>query len=271
MQKEFQSKLLIFFLIIILGVTGILSNQPTYRWGDLTPRYALGFSSPNTLGAIYLSLMISFIYIMPRILYKKTTLGILTIITAALYLISSSRTSMMLSFFIIIYLFAENLFGGRFFYNEKIINSIMILILFLGVTLPFINLFLDDGLSFFNKLLSGRLDMATHFINEYGISTLGKSIPETSSLEIDYGDFIKVEEWVLDNGYIRILLNQGMLFFTIFIFFIVNNVIRHDFKEDNKFVVVFLVILFYGILERYSFNIFVFPYLLFAIPDQSTN
>lgn len=210
-------------------------------------RHALGFYHPNAAMSLLLPIF-SLLYYLYYLKYKKIVLGIILIISIVIFNLTFSRTT-----FILIFLFISLIL-----INDKYIEKLKFLFLaeiffieFLTVYLPF---YFQDTI--LNKFLSERLwlfhyYLTTQKITLFGNKLLGKEI---------------IEKYPLDNTYLLILFENGILGFcllTILIFIIMKILFEN---KDYKAIRIFSIILIFGFMEStalfYYFNII---YLI--IPD----
>ncbi|WP_223389067.1 hypothetical protein [Liquorilactobacillus hordei] len=105
--------------------------------------------------------------------------------------------------------------------------------------------------------------MAQTFLQNYKISVVGQSVNEQIPVLTNQITFLRQEEWVLDNAYVRILLNQGLVFFICFFSYLVYKISRNRYSIMTASSIISVFALAY--FERYAFNILLFPIFFLMI------
>ncbi len=255
------SKIILMASIVALAVLNIIPNLEVYRWGSSFARHTLGFSSPNTLGAVYLAIIIESLLLYRNTKYNYLLYVIFFPLSFYFYRVTDSRTSMYLAFailaltlFIVMFKEFKNKIPGHL-----LISIIFCLIIGLNLLLPFFfgkTEFVDT----LNNMFTGRIAMSKYFVEQNGIHVLGTSIPNNESIVLNSNFFFKEEQWLLDSAYFRILLNQGLVFFAIFLLFLYKRLVLNP--NTIYHIVCIFAIFIYGAFERYAFNPFIFGTLL---------
>lgn len=245
-KYDIKIKILFLLLNLLLIYIGVLENKVFYR-ADGSARFALGFASPNSFGGIVLSICLEYVYInrnkINSLMYIKFIL-----VTIMLEFICNSRSS---EICLILLIFALILYKRKIYFKKILPYTILIftIISFIIVYLygqgNAIALKLDD-------LFSTRILCAYNFLNLYGINLLGNM-------------FIYDDVWLgyvntLDNAYMYLLVNQGLLLSLIMIFFNIK-LMKNVINDNNKVLVAILLVLsVYGLMERgvffVTYNVF---------------
>lgn len=247
-------------LFIILFVTSMsrlgyaTSDFIVTRSGEYI-RDAYGFYHPNTFGMILMMTFFDFVYLRRnKIGYKEFILSFLLII-----FIRNTCDTRTVIYCIILFMICI-LFRNMFKFKNKVLNFIknnmclIFLILSIITTLMYMeNYPLAIQL---NKILSNRLSLQAFFFNLYDINIIGNKI-----------DFIKT----LDNGYLKIILNYGLIT-TIFLIIIYNLNLRKATKFKEKIlIIIYLIILVFSISESTMFYIYNNIFMIYFLCTKEEN
>lgn len=204
--------LALYITIILLWSMGIIPDRSVLRdTGSL--RQSLGFWHPNTTGMLFLEIFLLGIIVIKKHINLFLILG--NILNIILFVITNSRTSCALIVLAtIIYLFTHYKTKYSLLINSKKVGIIASMMYILATFFSYIlaNLYspFNKFIVLINKLLSGRIGLSQTFVKEYPINLLGTNIV------IQSPNFLtdKVYNFnyaVLDNAYLKILLNFGIL------------------------------------------------------------
>lgn len=254
-------KSLIFIKISMLLITfflsyiGLLPDVILLKSsGDLA--HSLGFSHPNSLGAVYLSIILD-IVLWYYVSGKKSSMlfcVFLCFLTYVFYQISFSRTAMFLALLAIICLIFKNKLT-----NIKINKRISVLAFFIVIFLgTFLSYLYDDENELFiwlNEIFSNRLFYANSYFSYYGLSWVPQKI---AILYIDDGMVYN------ENFYTSTILSQGLFFSFIFYFYFVY---CFTYKKEISlyFFSLILLSLICSMFEGYGMNVFLNSVLLFRL------
>lgn len=253
LKKENRLKYLLFIhsffyiSILILNTFGVFEfNNIRYGIRKFENfeifRNALGFHHPNV--AMFLLIPIfSLLYYLYYPKYKKIVLGIILSIVMTIFKLTFSRTSFLLILLFIILILIK----------DKYIKKMRFLFLTEGFIIEFFTFYLPfyfttGGL---NKLFSGRIWLFHHYLTNYKISIFG------------YKNIVEVyEKYPLDNIYLQILFENGILGFVVLSTLIFMTMYILFKNEDYKAIRIFSIILIFGFMEGaallYYFNIIYF-------------
>lgn len=233
----------IFFYIItiFLDWLGLTQNIFFYRETieGIMERNDLGFGHPNTAMMSLLPIFFSMYYLW----YDKNKIkiiGIMLICTQILYMLTNSRTGYIL---VLIFLFFI-LIKDKYLYRLRyfIYGEIFFLLYF--------SIELSSNLKFtiYNKLLSGRFWLFDYYLTNQEITLFGnKSIKSLYKI------------FPLDNTYIRILIEHGIIGLVISVYLILYTFkLLYNYK-DYKAIRIFMITLIFGVVEGqalyYYFNV----------------
>ena len=246
-KYDIKIKILFLILNMFLIYAGIMENAIFFR-EEGNARYSLGFSSPNTLGAMILSICLELTYINNNMKKIYTYLLILLVII----IITCNSRSAEIGIILLMILLP--------IYKKKIrLKKIIPYTVIIFTILSFFTVYLYGKGSKFalilDDLLSTRLMCSYNFLNIYDIKLFGNYFEE-------------VDVWMgyvnsLDNGYIYFILNQGIIIYviiTILNIILMKNLIKNN---ENIIVAILLVLYSYGLMERGVFFITYNVFLLY--------
>ena len=245
-------KSIIVILVIFLYEIGLTEVVIKAR-PDGTIRKALGFGHPNILGAFLFSICLDIVYI-----YYKSMKPIHYIILIVSFFInlwiSDSRATQIGIILLIIVSIQKNK-------NKKFLLKFLpyIPILLCGISLLCSIFYTNKSETWFiiNKLTSSRIKCAYDFYNYYGINLFGHFFEFYGQWGEEY------QLTVLDNAYMHILIQFGLINMLI-ILFALTKAIKRMIKDDNIILMLcFCIILIYGLMELYVYQIVYIPMLLY--------
>lgn len=251
MKYSFRTMLLCCIVFFIMYITGVTEGNLTYS--DKGIRMGLGLGHPNMLAAYYAMLMTHFIYLK----YKKIRLyhiALFAIGAVVIYCITKSSTGIVVAIVTLFIAFLLKFFSNKRF-NEKAIS----IGLFLGIVIfTFIPIIYSDAFSTFDTLITGRFHQAHFYYEKYGISLFGN--------DISYD----LNKWntdnILDIGYVRMLINNGVIYYLTIVFGYIF-VIREAALKDNRAILVLCgSYVVYMYTENVATYIFMNPSILLIIP-----
>ena len=226
-----------YLLTILIDNLGILQEREvmTRNIGEqLLIRDDLGFGHPNTTMMTLLPIIFLVYYVWYEKNKIKVTVGIL-IISQIIYKLTNSRTGYLLT---IIFVFS-------FLIKDRYLDRLK----YFAYSSIFFLLYFSFGLpsklkySFYDKLVSGRFRLFDYYLTHYEITLFGnKKITEM------YGFF------PLDNTYVRILFEQGIVGLIVAILLVIY-IFRLLYRnKDYKAIRIFVVTLIFGVMEGQAFN-----------------
>lgn len=241
-----------YLLTIILYYSGVLERyglQPHLRdYGEFSIyRNTLGFPHPNNVMMLLVPIITSIYYLYYNKMTQKIMLFIFILISGIEFYLTFSRTTfIVILFFIFLILIKDE-------YILKL-KSMIYLELIGSLVLTFIVpvFFYSEKI---NRLLSTRLALFRDYILNYGISLFGDR------------NIAKIyKEVPLDNLYLRIFIEHGIIGILLFILMIII-VIRKLYQyEDTKAIRILASIILFSIFESQGFQYY-FNILLFIVPS----
>lgn len=195
-----------YFLGVLIGLIIVFCNCGVTVFPDGS--YSLGLSNPNMLSHFVVMEIVIWVYFR----YKKIDwfeFFTLLIFSFLVGIVSKCRTGIGLSFSIIFtaFLCEINIHFREFL--RKRINFICISLAIISV-LGVVLLHVVPFFSLLNKVLSNRFVLAQVYLGLYGVSPFG----------VDISDAIQQLGYtvVLDAGYMRLLVNYGVVFLLLYVF-----------------------------------------------------
>jgi len=261
--KAFMKSVLISVLIVfLLYIFEIIPPRMTERW-DGTIRNSLGFWHPNTTGALFLSLLLSFVA------NKNNRIKLLTLfVWGTSFLIinyfTDSSTSIILVSLIILYVlflsFTSNFENILILITLKIFNYLVPFLLIFSYLISYFYNPENFLLRSLNHFVTSRIVFGQVFVREYPLSLFGRNLVFSSPNTIG-ANIAETGHRVLDNGYLHTLLSHGIIYTVLILFafiLIINKLYRRGFKYMP---LAGIIIALYGFTEM-NFLILPFNFVL---------
>ena len=197
--------------VFMLSAIGVISSQVILAYdaatGSIVSRRMLGFVHQNSAGRACAIAYLCFYYLrFKRFSAKEVAISFLLV--AFLFFFVISRTPALIVLVATVFAVMH-----RFIKSKATIHLaavVAFVFLLLGVLMPFFYNASSELMSTINGLSSNRLRWASLFINNYPVTLFGQNLPLVSTLE---ARATGQEALVLDNAFIRLLLNFGLLAF----------------------------------------------------------
>ena len=231
--------------LALSGVTGTVSITEDFGRGvgeaKIETRYTMGFIHPNTWAqAVFSAMLLGVLAFWEKVDWKGILL--LAVINYGVYRLAISRASFLCGIALIVLVFLAK-YAKRFyeFWIIRIgiiggITAIWAIILTSKVNIV-------ENLEWLNldkKIFTGRLMMAKYYFDTMGWSYFGEKVP---SHMVENG-------WVLDMGYMRMLLENGVIIFGLMFAATIALLIYAFIHKRNDIIVTVLCICLYGIYEN---------------------
>lgn len=240
-------------LIVLTFLGGVNKNGvEVYKSGTYMTSYALGFNHPNQFGqAIGIFIMLYIMLYNKKNNYLSKIFALMLIVVG--YVVCGSRTMLVctLLFLLITTIMEKN--KRRLFISNALSKRrwiIMALILFVGVVCPILMTKLSGNallaLYAVNGVIGSRFSFASAVINNYELTLFG-NVFDFSYISHLYGAY------AVDDSYINILYNFGIIAFVCFVTFsmsAVKNLIQRGYEE---YAVLIIVLCLWGVLENILF------------------
>lgn len=247
-------------LTVVFALTGLIDN-PVYYRTELSgisklaqrPRYALGFEHPNGFGFRMFILIFCCLY-----LKKDKTLRIYDYLLIAgavaigWFVLNSKTTCICILFSVLGFLFVKRFETCNAFWKKTILYMMVGTSLFGNIISVLLSLvYTKKGIPlFFNRLLTGRIELGNRVYREYGISLLGQQAFLTKSERAAAG---LRGEIILDNAYHTMLFRFGLIIYILFTAIYIYAMVKQI--RTNKYWNVFCLMLMalYGIIEQFYY------------------
>ena len=236
----------------ILCKAGVLQDILIYRGS--TPRHALGFVHPNSLGLFVFLLCACWFYIRDEKLRWPDYIAAVAAAAFTWAIPNTRAACMALGLLCVLYLAGNKLKG-----KEKARKAWCILLSVIAAGANTASVFLsftyDAGKRLYliaDKLFSERLSIGNGIIKEFGVSLFGQRIYITQS-ERMFAGIEPAEAIPFDNSYLRILVNWGIIVYIIFTIGILVCLMHESRKPSLNTFNALMIIAVYGVLERILF------------------
>jgi len=225
-KNDFRSKIIILILIMISYLLGYTStNFIIVRNGEL--RNAFGFYHPNTFGMYVMVIFLEYIYLMRP---KNIRLILISSLLATFINFSSNARSAVYGIIFATILVILRKYLQKIIQNKTvsfILRNVYLILLVISIYATVLYISRNDFALWINELMTGRLYLQAEYISAYNIRLFGNVI-----------DFAKT----LDNGYIKSLLNYGVLVSILYIW-INRSVTKKAIKNNNLLIIIFMLVL----------------------------
>jgi len=248
LKIDFFIKIFFVLFILILGILNVIPSISSARSALLGSgtRLSFGFTHPNVLGAVFLSLVAEWAYIRKeKVSYIEIIL--MLFLTVLLNKFVNPRSAVDVSIILIFLLFIMKM------PTKKMLSSVLHsrAIIFSYIIGFFLSLYSSINYvggsntvwSRLNTLFSGRLDIANFYFTFMNKSWLPQNLPMYEMSGVS----------VLDNTYIYILLHLGIL--AVIAFLIITLVVGEDLTKysDDYGIIIFICFSIFGLMESTAF------------------
>ena len=262
LKYAIPTTLLTFAFIITLSVIGVIPNWTSLRGnGDI--RYYLGYNFATIPSTYYFTiLLLIFYYKDSKISYLEIILQLL--ISVLLYSATDSKTGFILSIIVIVAMLANKICANNKKENKKsnnkslkdtllyvfpwIINIAIFVVIVLYSNNNIIGIRAD-------KILNNRVRYATEIIRDYGVKPFGEKIDWQGWGGYGHTNIEEFEYNFVDDSYIYFLMDNGIIFYFIFLIGYTFLLIDANNAKDNKLIFCLILILIWAIIEPNILNI----------------
>lgn len=263
LKIDFYTKFILVIVVSLLYFLGFTGNSTFYSYFG-TIRSSIGFANPNVFGYYIFSICADYIYLNGERI-KFYHIVILIVMALIVGYVSYSRTSILLitllAFITSMSKIVKNVINKRI---AKIICLSLFLIFSLFSYVVANNYDSSDkNYYMINELLSGRVLNASRYLKKYDINLIGQKIELTTN-DRSY-------TYYLDNGYIKLLLNYGLLTFLVIFLIYYANIYTAYKKQNIVLILLFAMYLIYGISENAIFLLNGNVFLLYFMCEKKTN
>lgn len=246
-------------MTFILSFFGIYTPFTQVKPGSGIVRYSFGFAHANTLHLFCFAMLVAYVVIRKEKIMKLEYI-FLSLLNLILFYFTVSRTATIL---IMLLLLVSYVLFHKPIKSEKTINGLMkwssILVLMMAFTIMIVSftyhLTSNGIIEKLNLLLSRRIEQANWYFTENGLSLAGQYIPQI---------FVRESlSFVLDNGYMRVLIQFGVLPFLILMSSLIFTIRKLYLDQRYSELAVVTISLLIFVLENYLGFIFINISLIF--------
>ena len=241
----FSAQFISLILITTLSSFGLMHDYVNMR-ADGTMRHSLGFGYPTYLSQFLLFMILYYSY-KKNFKISPEKLGLYQLLIAFSYFLTDSRTEMLISECILIGIFMNSVgildkFKNVVEFFKKAYATCFplfpigsyILVMLYGFIFNTMNV---NGIIFkiaqkFNHVFSNRLYQTFYDFKRYGLSLFGSNIDLVGYFLTKENEGTIIRSNFIDNEYMRILFENGWIFFIAF-FAIISIVIWHLYKTKK--------------------------------------
>lgn len=259
---------LIISLVVLTGVlTGVVED---YIWINRERlQHFLGFNYSNTLPGIYFFLLLQYLYLKKGKLTFKGYLPLM-LLAFGLYQKTTSRLNFIMSACVLSFF----LFYNKWFASGKIIKkhkkTIMCLPFLVAVLSMVVATIYNESVEIWRKLdslLSNRLSLSHSGLLKYKITIFGQSINWIGNTIESLTDGYKGNYNYVDNAYIKMLLDNGILF-SLLILLMYAILLKKSIERKEFYLTwVIIFILIHSVVEARLVNFGMNPFILLAATE----
>lgn len=260
-------------IIIIFAILKIIPNRIFDRSNSDVKRYSIGFKYATYPALFVWYLTMLYLYV------KKNKIGLfeyilLITINIIMYIVTNSRNELIFSFLIIFISIVYKKFKMNkikkivsYFAKYSIVIFTVISILCMVLYNPKNNVWKK-----MNTLASGRLRLSNECMKKYDIKLFGNKMEWIGLSEIYEGEHEDSEFFYVDNSYINILYNYGIVFL-ILIIYAYYYVITKEIEKENYFLIsILFVIIMHSFIDpqlvKIAYNIFILLFVQIVFDDE---
>lgn len=262
-RRFFYTEIILTVLLFFLSVSNVIENYMLYKSG--IPRYSFGDIYPTSFATKIFYLELCFAYLHKR--FNILNLVFFTACGVFVYYLCYARLNT-----ILIILFAVVMWIYSNFSVDKILKiKALSFVLQYGVLIfcvisVIFTLLYDSNSTFWRGLdsvFSSRLQLGKKGFTDYGVSLFGKNILMTG-----WGYTGKPYDWskgyfFIDNGYLNMLLQFGILFFVICLLGYTLTLKKAIKNKDYVLAIVVFFIAISNVVESHFIEIRVNPFIFF--------
>lgn len=249
-------------IIVVLAILKIIPNRIFDRSNSDVKRYSIGFKYATYPALFVWYLTMLYLYVKTNKI-KLFEYILLITINIIMYIVTNSRNELIFSFLIIFISIVYNKFKMNktkkivsYFAKYSIIIFTVISILCMVLYNPKNNIWKK-----MNTLASGRLRLSNECMKEYDIKLFGNKMEWIGLSEIYEGENEESDFFYVDNSYINILYNYGVIFL-ILVMYSYYYIITKEIEKENYFLIsILLVIIMHSFIDpqlvKIAYNIFI--------------
>lgn len=241
-----------FIVIVLLYLIGILKPVNVINFNTGVEKNSLGFIHPNATGLAVVTINVSYLYIY-RDRIKAVYLLPVWLLNILILYITGARTSIFLLIIAYLLWYILRQFSNKLSINFMLFTeSIIMLVCFVfsyGMSSSSKLEVVGSSMNKLNLLMTSRFSIGQNFIQKYGLSFLGQKVSYSSLSNLTNQTTYGVYD-VLDNSYLKLLINYGILISIIYFFIIL--FILKKMVENGDFWAIIPILTFtvLGVMEQ---------------------
>ena len=261
-RYDFRIKIIFLIIVELFYFGGLTNNYYMYRING-TLRSSMGFSHPNVFGVYIFSLCCEFVYLN----YGKIKIYQAVLILCLSFVVtyfSDSRGSQYGIIILLVLLLAIKPKKIEQIFKNKVIKSIIFSLFFIFTILSYVvaNNYSNSNkyMVEINTALTGRVNLAAKFLDKYDVNLFGNKLEIVTTKEsAETGK----STMVLDNAYLKILLNYGIIIDIIFGIMVTLSMKKAINNKDYVFCMIFILYLIRGISGNILFSLYGNVFLIY--------
>ncbi len=263
MRVSFVLSVFMMLFIILSSLFGIIENRLYIQEAGTRVRYSLGYGYANMSSKFFVSITLMYLYLKKENI-KIRNIVILFLLNYVLYVLTDTRMSFILSTIILL-----GALVLKDIEKHKCIKKLLYFItpycaIICAVFTYFGTLMYSHYriLDILNTLINQRFRLGLEALRNYGVSLLGKNIPDFVGPKEKYDNPALIYNYV-DSSYVQLLIKNGLIFMVIvFILFwlLGKKVVK---EQDNYMLFMVIVISIHSIIEPGLLRLSYYPFLIY--------
>ena len=238
-KYDFIIKIFILLFLVMMSFMGLAKSVFVVTRNGEFIRNAYGFYHPNTFGMVIMMIFFEYLYLQKeKIGFKQYLVGTLFVIT--IKLTSDTRTAIYCIIALLLFLPIIRKISTKKYFEVISKNSYIFLLI---TSLVLTSLYLNNPtmMKNINIFFSNRLKYQSYYLNLYNVNLFGNNIEYVMTL---------------DNGFMKILLNYGLVIALFFDFIFRFNIKKALRNNDYNSCLIFLILILFSFSESSAFYIY---------------
>lgn len=235
------------FFIKLAELIIYLSTYPFLHYLRTGEKYYSYLSTPNNIGLVYFGVITCYVcwqYQRSRLKLLPSEILIILISDILVFFYSGCKTSFLC---ILLFCMVYMLLRSNIYYKKiKWLLFVGIIVVLLAYIRTAINI--DSNAYFKYGTVGSRFMLAQNYFRRYGVTFWGNEIENMGSFDL---------------GYIALVVEQGLIFSILFLFFIIKTFIRSISKNEILLIGLWIMVFLYFAAERSAFSPVTNPMLLY--------
>ena len=246
-------KMSLVLAVMIGDWAGLIKVSDFMRAGEI--RNSFGFHHPNFAGLILLNIYLDIIFLRKN--KKKTNILLALPFFLVIGEIIDSRNA---AYGVVIAAIVQLIPFSKILNTDKkrIFFSISVMAIFSAISLYFVLAPMNKNMQELDLFLSGRIKYSRAFYDYYGITLFGNRFSKYGKRE--FGNAF----YVLDNGYLHLLIHNGVLIFVAIMFLYVSRMKSSLKDNENTLFAALMTFVCIGLMEQAMFQPLKNPFLILS-------